>query len=100
QAAGGEVLQARIQRSVAEGAERPENRVQPLAQLVAMHGGFVQQPEHGKLEHAGPLAHLGSRLLPCWALQHHHCICPMYRADTSTRYVVLGSSASSGFWAG
>src|SRR5215469_16261449 len=66
EAAYGQVLQARVQRPVAESAECAEHRVEPLAQFVAVHRRLVQQPEDGKFEHAGPLAaHLCSRLLPC-----------------------------------
>src|SRR5262245_14722082 len=62
--ATGQVLQTRVQRAVTEGAERAKDRVKPLPQIVAVHRSLVQQPEHGELKHAGPLAaHLRSCLL-------------------------------------
>ena len=50
-------LQARVERAVRERTERAEHEVEALAQLVAVHGRFVQQPEDGRLEHVGTTAH-------------------------------------------
>src|SRR5580698_752431 len=56
QAVGQQVLQGRIQRAIAEGAESTQQRVEPLAQLVPVHGGLVQDAEDGKFEHPRSLA--------------------------------------------
>src|SRR6185437_16207075 len=42
-------------RPVTERAERPQQGVEPLAQLVPVHRRFVQQPEDGELKHARAL---------------------------------------------
>src|ERR1022692_750862 len=102
QAAEGQVLQARVQRAVAEGPERAEQGIQLLAQFIAVHRGLVQQSENGELEHARALgAH--RRLVPpamMWATIHQTAarlhIFPMYRVDTLLRYVVYCWGASSG----
>src|SRR5262249_22256984 len=50
-----QVLQAWVQRAVSPRAERAEQGAEPLAQLVAVQGGLVQQAEHSELEHARPV---------------------------------------------
>ena len=50
-----QLLEARVERAVGERAEHAEQCVEPLAQLVAVHRGLVEQPEHGELEHARAL---------------------------------------------
>ena len=56
QPGGQQLVQARIQRPVRQRAEQAEYIGELLAQLVAVHWRPVQQPEHGELEYAGPVA--------------------------------------------
>src|SRR6185312_8381535 len=63
-ATGDQTLQTRIERAVREGTERPEQQIEPLAQLITVHRGLVQQAQHGELEYSRALGHraLPSRL--------------------------------------
>src|SRR5262249_48570011 len=57
-----QVLEARVQGPVPERAECAEHRVEPLAQLVSVHGSLMQQPEHGQLEYPRSLIAHAARL--------------------------------------
>src|SRR3954452_10815433 len=57
QPAGKHLLEARVERAVGDRPQRTEERVDPLAQFVAVQRRLVQQTENGELEHAGPSAH-------------------------------------------
>ncbi len=48
--------QGRVERAVGEGTEGAEQRVEALAQLVAVQGGLGKQPQHSELEHCHPLS--------------------------------------------
>src|SRR5690606_16610337 len=76
-----ETLEGRVERAVREGAERTEQHVEPLAQLVAVHGRLLQQAEDGKLEDAGASTH-GILQVTRTASRDS-----MYRTDTSRGYV-------------
>jgi hypothetical protein len=52
-----QALEAGIERPVREGAERSQQHIEAFAQLVAVHGGVVQQAEDGELKDAGAPAH-------------------------------------------
>ncbi len=75
---GHQALQAGVERAVGEGAERAEQDVEPLAQLVPVHRGVVEKAENGELQHSRPPAHAG-RLLP-HGLSY---VGSMYRPDIS-----------------
>jgi hypothetical protein len=76
---GQELLQAGVERPVRERAEHSEQGVEPLAQLVPVHGGLVEQAEDGEFENAGtlPAAHDPST----------RCLARMYQANVSSRYI-------------
>ena len=69
-AAAEQVAQARVEGAVGQRAERPEHRVEALAQLVAVHRGVVQEAEDRQLEQGAAAAHrrppVGRR--PGWAV--------------------------------
>src|SRR5690606_2855328 len=94
QPVGRELLEARIEGAVGERPEHAEQCVEPLAQLVAVHRRLVQQPEHGELEHARALPGRHPVLLG-GADVSIRCIAPMYRLDTSKRYVGPAPMASA-----
>ena len=50
-----QIFQARVQRSVRERMKRSQYRTDPLAQLIAVHGRSIQDPEHGQLQYPGSL---------------------------------------------
>ena len=52
----GQPAQRRVERTVGEGPERAEQRGQPLAQLVAVHGRLAEQSENRDLQHPVPLS--------------------------------------------
>src|SRR5215467_1048546 len=110
QSLGQQVLEGGIQRAIAEGPKGSQQRVEPLAQLVSVHRCLVQDAEHGKLEHASPLAthtrsHLAisaeltsgapGQLLSMPGTQRRPVsVGPMYRVDTSQRYALPSVRAS------
>ena len=51
QAGGVHALQGRIERAVGDAAPPAQDGGELLAQLVAVHGRLVQQPQDGELEH-------------------------------------------------
>ena len=59
--------QAGVERAVGQGTEDTERSVEALAQLVAVHGALVQQPQDGELEQFGATAHDG-----CTSLRDRH----------------------------
>src|SRR5262249_41405925 len=93
-----QLLEAWVERAVTKGTEGTEERVQPLAQFVAVHGGLVQQAEHGQLDHSRrvPTAHATPPPpvappppRPCWpdwrCYTSNRCIEPIHRQDMSRR---------------
>ena len=56
QALGVQLVQAGVQGAVGERAERAEQHVQLLAELVAVHGRSMEQPENGELKDGSPVA--------------------------------------------
>jgi hypothetical protein len=62
---GEKLVQARVQRAVGQRAEQAQHAGYLLAQLVAVHRCHVQQPEHGQLEHRGPVTPHAA-LQPAW----------------------------------
>ena len=66
-----QLLEAGVERAVGERPEGPEQRVEPLAQLVAVQRALLQQAEDGQLEDPGALGHVPSP----------------YPSDVSSRYI-------------
>jgi hypothetical protein len=85
QTLGEKFLQARVERPVGEGAEGTKHGVETLAQLVAVHGRAMQQPEHGKFKHAVTVATHVSPLHT--RMPAHPYDRPMYLADVSYRCI-------------
>src|SRR6266542_6730234 len=94
-AAAEQVLETRVQRAVRERAERAEQGVETLAQLVSVHGGLVQQAEDGEFENVRSPAHLSSSLAVTLVVHdsgvsiasRHRYIRVMCRHDVSHRYI-------------
>ncbi len=51
-------LEAGVEGAVRDRPERAEQRVQPLAQFVAVHRRLVEEAQSRDLQHAGALGHL------------------------------------------
>src|SRR5262249_2320861 len=87
-APGHQGLQAGVEGAVGQGAERPEQRVQPLAQLVPVQGALVQEAEDGEVERTAATAHAG---LPRSGDAPMRCIAAIYLGRP---YVTFGRSPS------
>jgi hypothetical protein len=75
-AGGGQPLEARVERAIADSPEGAELDRELLLQLVARHRCLLEQPKHGQLEHeARPL------LLVVHYCRSIRCIGSMYRHD-------------------
>src|ERR1700761_173653 len=74
--------QAGVQGAVGQRAERAEQQVELLAELVAVHGRPVQQPEDGELEDSSPVPAHGI-LPPGWL----GCIWSISPVDITGRYL-------------
>jgi hypothetical protein len=72
-AVGRQALEARVERAEADAPEGAELQPELLAQLVAGHGGLLEQAEHGEFEHEDD---------PSQADR------PSYRPDVSDRSIV------------
>ena len=86
-------LQRGVERAVGEQPGPAEQQVQPLAQLVAVQRGVVQEPEDGQLEGRALARHV--RLLPCRRRSVVPVCVPFYRANLSHRYIVCESPLRS-----
>jgi hypothetical protein len=69
QAFGEEFLQAWVERPVGERAKGAKHGIEPLAQLVAVHGRATQQPEHGQFKHAVTVATHAAPLRTPWPVR-------------------------------